>query len=261
MKYYLFANWKMAQGVAQGVKFIQTLEPKLKKFKTKRGLIIGIIPSFESLGLDNLVMENLALGAQNISEHDKGSYTGEVSVLNLKELGVEYVLIGHSERRIYYKETDDLINKKIKLSLSKKMKVIFCIGENMDVRKKVKHFKVIRDQIIKGLNKIDKKEFKNIVIAYEPIWAISGFQKTKKKVSAKNGDIVEMIEYIKKIFEDYFGQKAVKDINIIYGGSINTKNADEVFSINDNQGGLVGSASLDAKEFFKILQKLIDNKY
>lgn len=192
----------------------------------------------------------IKISAQNCASEDKGAYTGEVSAQMLKSVGAEYVIIGHSERRIYFNETSEILKKKLKESLRAGLKPIFCIGEKLEERENKKHFVIIENQLKEVLEDFTEEEILDLIIAYEPVWAI-GTGKT-----ANNDQIDEMHGFIRSFFEKKLGEKISKRIPILYGGSCNEKNAKEIFSCPDVDGGLVGGASLKAESFLQIIKSI-----
>ena len=178
---------------------------------------------------------------------EKGAYTGEISGQMLKSIGVEYVIIGHSERRQYFAETDETVNKKVKSALANELKPIICVGETLEQREQGKAEEVITTQTVLALEGINKEQMANIVLAYEPIWAI-GTGKTATSEDANNS-----IKWVRNKVEELYGKEVADQVIILYGGSVKTENAKELFSTTDIDGGLVGGASLKVDEFSKIV--------
>lgn len=191
-----------------------------------------------------------AVAAQNCSNKKNGAYTGEVSVEMLKSIGVEYCIVGHSERREYFGELDEILAQKLTLCLDEGIIPIFCCGEALDVREKNKQNDFVKTQLEKALFDFSEKEIKKIVIAYEPIWAIG----TGKTATAEQAQ--QMHAFIRSVLADKWGQEVADDITILYGGSVKGSNAQELFSSPDVDGGLVGGASLSASEFAQIIKAL-----
>ena len=192
----------------------------------------------------------IILSSQNCASTENGAYTGEISAKMLSELGVKIVIIGHSERRNYFKEDSDILFQKIKIALKYDMGIIFCVGESLEQREKKKNFEVIENQIKETLFKLNDDEIKKIIIAYEPVWAI-GTGKTASPEEAQ-----EMHEFIRKLIKDKFGEKISENISILYGGSCKPGNAKDIFEKKDVDGGLIGGASLKAQDFIKIIEAL-----
>ena len=238
-------NWKMNMLPNEAINFITELSPMVKDTENEVILCVPYTDLFYSLL--HVQGTNIKIGAQNMHWEEKGAYTGEVSGQMLKSIGVEYVIIGHSERRQYFAETDETVNKKIKSALSNGLKPIVCVGETLEQREQGITEKIITDQIEKAFKDIESKELKNIIIAYEPIWAI-GTGKTATKEDANN----TIIQIRKKLAEMY-GQNEANGVIIQYGGSVKSSNAKELFEMSDIDGGLVGGASLKADEFAKIV--------
>ena len=192
----------------------------------------------------------IILSSQNCASTENGAYTGEISAKMLSELGVKIVIIGHSERRNYFKEDSDILFQKIKIALKYDMGIIFCVGESLEQRENKKYFEVIENQIKETLFKLNDDEIKKIIIAYEPVWAI-GTGKTASPEEAQ-----EMHEFIRKLIKDKFGEKISGNISILYGGSCKPGNAKDIFEKKDVDGGLIGGASLKAQDFIKIIEAL-----
>jgi len=186
--------------------------------------------------------------SQNINNNSSGAYTGEVSAEMLKSIGVNTTLIGHSERRAYYNEDDELLLNKLKHSIECGMNVIFCFGEELSDRKSQNHFNVVKNQLDNTVMKVDKIAWKKIILAYEPIWAIG----TGETASAEQAQ--EMHEYVRKCISESFGKEISNNVSILYGGSVKPNNASEIFSKKDVDGGLIGGAALNASDFSKIVE-------
>jgi len=237
------ANWKMYKTVKEAIEFLNAFIPLVKDINAKD---IAIAPSFvciDAVGR-NIKNTKIKLCAQNAFYENQGAYTGEISPLMLKALDVEYVIIGHSERRRYFNETDEIINKKIKACLKENLKVIFCIGETLSERENNETEKILNSQLENGLKEIEIPE--SIVVAYEPVWAIG----TGKVASDEQ--IKEAHLFVRKKLEEIFGEKA-QTIRILYGGSVSPENIDSIMAIENVDGVLVGGASLDPLKFSKII--------
>lgn len=193
---------------------------------------------------------NLFLGAQNCASEESGAYTGEVSAAMVKSTGADYVIIGHSERRTYYHETDEILNKKVKLALKHNLIPIFCCGELLEERNKNIHFEVVQNQLKKGLFDLSAEEFSKIVIAYEPVWAIgTGVVATPEQAQ-------EMHSMIREFVAKNYNTEIAENLTILYGGSCKASNARDLFKNPDVDGGLIGGASLIADEFIGIVNAL-----
>ena len=238
-------NWKMNMTHDESVNLIE----ELKQISTN-DVDIKIAPSFTNLdkAVSLLGSSKIEVIAQNVHFEERGAFTGEISIEMLKSVGVNSVIIGHSERRKYFNENDFILSKKTKTAIDNSMNIIFCIGEELSDREKGNHFELIKNQIISGLFTLDMQQIKNVVVAYEPIWAI-GTGKT-----AANHQIQEMHEYIRKLFNDKYGSDISQQIRILYGGSVKPNNAEEIFSLKDIDGGLIGGASLNFSDFNAIVQ-------
>ena len=238
-------NWKMNMLPNEAINFIQQLEPLVKDTKNEVILCVPFTDLFYALL--HVQGTNIKIGAQNMHWEEKGAFTGEVSAQMLKSIGTEYVIIGHSERRQYFAETDETVNKKVKSALAVGLKPIVCVGETLEQRENGKTESIVTNQIEKALEGIESKNLENIIIAYEPIWAI-GTGKTATKEEAN-----ETIAQIRKKISELYGQNEADGVIIQYGGSVKSSNAKELFEMSDIDGGLVGGASLKADEFAKIV--------
>ncbi len=247
MKNLIIANWKMNPASQKEAK---TLFDKIKKkVKTKKTEVV-ICPPFIYLPLLVSVKGELALGAQNCFWEDKGAFTGEISSLQLRDFKIEYVIIGHSERKKYFNETDEQINKKIKKALSAKLKIILCIGESKEERDGEKKSEVLEKQITENLKNISSQEIKNIVIAYEPIWAIG----TGDNCSVD--ETMSSILFIRKVIYKLYNRAIADNVRVLYGGSVKSNNSSLYVKNAGANGLLVGGASLDAEEFIKIIKSV-----
>ncbi|MBK9401928.1 MAG: triose-phosphate isomerase [Bacteroidetes bacterium] len=192
----------------------------------------------------------IAIGAQNCSNKESGAFTGEVSAAMLKSIGCHYVLIGHSERRAYFGETNTLLSEKIDLAIKHLLHPVYCIGELLEDRNNKKHFDVIQNQLTEGIFHLDATAFEKCIIAYEPVWAIG----TGLTASAEQAQ--EMHAYIRQLIEKKYGGIIAENTTILYGGSCNDQNAKELFGLKDVDGGLIGGASLKSRSFVNIIKSL-----
>ncbi|MCH8003159.1 MAG: triose-phosphate isomerase [Nanoarchaeota archaeon] len=242
MKSLIAANWKMNMDIKSSISFINNFKKYIKKIKNKE---IVICPSFTLLNKINESTKNtkIKLGAQNMHFEEEGTFTGEISALMLKDVGCEYVILGHSERRQYFNETDDMVNKKIKTAFKNNLKPILCIGETLEQRNNNKTLKIIKNQLINCLKNIDENEIKNIVIAYEPIWAIG----TGKNATPQQAE--EVHKFIRELLSHIYNNKISSNVRIIYGGSIKESNIKDLMAMKNINGALVGGASLNPKSF------------
>ena len=239
-------NWKMNMLPNEAIEYIQAFEPLVKDAKAEVILCVPYTDLFYCLM--NAQNTNIKIGAQNVHFEEKGAYTGEVSAKMLKAIGVEYVIIGHSERRQYFAETDETVNKKIKAALENELKPIVCVGETLEQRESGKTEEIITTQTKLALEGLTKEQVKGIIIAYEPIWAI-GTGKTANSEDANNS-----IKAIRKEIASIYGEDIAEEVIIQYGGSVKSSNAKELFACSDIDGGLVGGASLKPEEFSKIVK-------
>ena len=238
-------NWKMNMLPNEAMAFIENIEPTIKDTKNEVILCVPYTDLFYSL----LTVQdtNIKIGAQNMHWEESGAYTGEVSAKMLKSINVEYVIIGHSERRQYFAETDETVNLKIKTAIKNELKPIVCVGETLEQRESGKAEEIITTQTALALEGIDKNDVSKIILAYEPIWAI-GTGKTATSEDANNS-----IKAIRKKVSELYGGQIANEIIILYGGSVKPENAKELFSTSDIDGGLVGGASLKVEDFSKII--------
>ena len=244
-KKVIAGNWKMNMLPDEAIRFISELEPLIKDTENEVVLCVPYTDLFYAL----LTAQNtnIKIGAQNMHWEETGAYTGEVSGKMLKAIGVEYVIIGHSERRQYFAETDETVNKKIKSAFNYGLKPIVCVGETLEQREEGKAKEIVTAQIEKDLEGLTDEQVANTIIAYEPIWAI-GTGKT-----ATSDDANEMTKTIREKISNIYGQNVADRVIIQYGGSVKSSNAKELFSMSDIDGGLVGGASLKVEEFSKIV--------
>lgn len=238
-------NWKMNMLPDETIKFIDEIAPLVKDTENEVILCVPYTDLFYAL----LTAQNtnIKIGAQNMHWEEKGAFTGEVSGKMLKAIGVKYVIIGHSERRQYFAETDESVNKKIKAAFENNLNPIVCVGETLEQREEGKTEEIITNQTCLALEGLTNEQVKNTIIAYEPIWAI-GTGKTATSEDANNS-----IKAIRKEIEKNYGKEVAEEVIIQYGGSVKSQNAKELFTTSDIDGGLVGGASLKVEEFSKIV--------
>lgn len=213
---------------------------------------IIVAPTFVNLQAAKEALQDskIQVAAQNMHFAENGAYTGEISADMLLALGVDTVIIGHSERRAYFGEDDALLSKKVRTAVEKGLKVIFCFGEELEDRKSDKHFTVVENQLKNALFDLDASAWSKIVLAYEPVWAI-GTGETASPEQAQ-----EMHAFIRKTIADGFNSSIAEDVSILYGGSVKPANASEIFSKPDVDGGLIGGASLKATDFSEIIKAI-----
>ena len=238
-------NWKMNCDLSQTQRLISDLKTGLvKEFNCE--LMIAPSHPFLYNAFNSTLDTVIEVVSQNVCEAEKGAYTGEISVDMLQSIGIQTVIIGHSERRDTYGETDELLAAKTKAAIDKGMKAIFCCGEHLEERKAGNHFDTVTAQIEKGLFDLTAKEMENVIVAYEPVWAI-GTGETASPEQAQ-----EMHAHLRSFIESKFGKETASNTSILYGGSVKPANAAEIFAKPDVDGGLVGGASLDAQSFLDI---------
>ena len=229
-------NWKMNKTPQEAKELIKELAPLVNDSEDD---VVFCVPFVDiPAAIDALKGTNIAVGAQNMHWEEKGAFTGEISADMLYELGVEYVIIGHSERRQYFAETDETVNKKIHAALAHELIPIVCCGETLEQRENGETLDLVKGQIEKAFENISAEDAEGIIIAYEPIWAI-GTGKVATKEQAQ-----EVCAYIRMTINDLYGAEVANQIRIQYGGSVNADNACELFAMPDIDGGLVGGASL-----------------
>lgn len=244
-KKIIAGNWKMNMLPGDTINFIEQFVPRVKNTENTVILCVPFTDLFYAW--HSLEGSNVHLGAQNMHWEEKGAYTGEISGEMLESVGVEYVIIGHSERRQYFGETDEIVNKKIKSAFENNLKPIVCVGESLEQKEEGKTEKIITEQTQKALEGLTNEQIVNTIIAYEPIWAI-GTGKTATSEDANNS-----IKAIRNKIREIYGEEISQNVMILYGGSVKSTNARELFETSDIDGALVGGASLKADEFAKIL--------
>jgi triosephosphate isomerase len=244
---FIAGNWKMNKTVGEAVDLVRELKEAISGVKEVE---VAVAPPFTALYAVRRELEgtSIHLAAQNLYWEEKGAFTGEISPLMLKEVGCDYVIIGHSERRQYFGETDETVNRRSKVALTKGLKVIFCIGETLKEREEGKTFSVIERQIEGGLKGSGEKELRDIVIAYEPVWAI-GTGKTATPEQAE-----EVHRFIRGKVEKLYSRKVSEETRIQYGGSVTPENIKGLMNQPNIDGALVGGASLKAESFSKIVR-------
>lgn len=239
-------NWKMNTTVPEGIELAKAVIEKSAEVPAEVGLVIAT-PFTHLYPVSELVKgSRVALSAENCADKASGAYTGEVSAAMLKSVGCEYTILGHSERRQYYGETDEKLVEKTKLALGEGLKVILCVGENLEQREAGKHFDVVGEQVENVLSHFSAEDMASIVIAYEPVWAIG----TGKTATADQAE--EIHAYIRALLVKLFGEQVADDTTILYGGSCKPSNAKELFAKPDIDGGLIGGAALKADDFIGI---------
>ena len=244
-KQIVAGNWKMNNDLSQTESLINELKSRTQTTNAE----VMVAPTFTNLyhAFEALKTSNIEVIAQNMHFAENGAYTGEVNAKMLKSVGIQTVILGHSERRAYFNETDDLLAKKVDAALANNLRVIFCFGEELADRKSGNHENVVEGQIKNALFHLEASAFKNIVLAYEPVWAI-GTGETASPEQAQ-----DMHAFIRKTLNDKYGNAVADAVSILYGGSVKPGNAQEIFSKADVDGGLIGGAALNADDFFAIV--------
>ncbi|MDI9338130.1 MAG: triose-phosphate isomerase [Alphaproteobacteria bacterium] len=246
------ANWKMNLNLTEALQLIQSLDSHLKQLKPNQQVILGV-PFPLLIPVKNLISnyKHVDVAAQNCYSKLQGAYTGEVSPSLLKGLNINYVILGHSERRDYFNESNDFIKEKVALALQQQLTPIFCCGEALEIRNANNQNDFVKNQIKESLFHLNAQQISQVIIAYEPIWAI-GTGKTATSLQAQ-----EMHHFIRSVIAEKYGVACSENISILYGGSVKANNAFELFNQPDVDGGLVGGASLIATEFNTIIENLI----
>ena len=241
-------NWKMHKNATETAKLLNEIIEKIPQTDAQ----VIVAPTFVNLSQAVELTKNTAIkiAAQNMHQAEAGAYTGEISASMLTSVGVNTVILGHSERRQFFGETDGNLVAKVDTAINHNMTVLFCIGEQLTDRTKNNHFNIVEYQLRDGLFHLDKTNWKNIVIAYEPVWAI-GTGETASPEQAQ-----EMHAYIRSIIAKSYGQDLANSVSILYGGSVKASNAKEIFSQPDVDGGLIGGAALIAEDFISIIQAI-----
>lgn len=246
-KIIVAGNWKMNKTAKEAAAFFNEFKPLVADVKNVE-IVIGAPFTALETATRETAGSNIKIAAENMNAKESGAFTGEVSPLMLKDLGVEYVILGHSERREYYGETNEIINEKVKSALAHGLKPILCFGETLEEREANTTEAVVKDQIVGGLQNVTAEEMANVVLAYEPVWAI-GTGKTATPEQAQ-----EVHAFIRNLLTDLYGAKTAENVTVQYGGSMNDANAAELIAQKDIDGGLVGGASLIPEKFTVIVK-------
>tara|TARA_B100000131_G_C18084913_1_gene599699 strand:+ start:156 stop:905 length:750 start_codon:yes stop_codon:yes gene_type:complete len=241
-------NWKMNNDKEETKSLINSL----KSISFSKDVKVMIAPSYIHLSdaAEMLKDHKIDVLAQNMHFLNNGAYTGEISPQMLKSIGISKVILGHSERRIYYNETENSLKQKIKAAIESNFEIIFCFGEQLSDRKKGKHFDLIENQLKIPLFHLESNSWKRIILAYEPVWAIGTGE------TATPNQVQEMHSFIRGLIKQNYNDDLANSISILYGGSVKSKNSKEIFSKDDVDGGLIGGASLDFSEFVKIIESI-----
>lgn len=243
-------NWKMNLDYNEGLSLFSEIINMIRDEVTGKQEAIVCSPFIHLHSLAQLAKgyNKISLGAQNAHQAESGAFTGEISAKMIRSVGAAYVILGHSERRQYFGETNELLAKKTDTALKHELKPIFCIGETLQERETNKHFDVIKSQLAEGVFHLDAAQFGKLVIAYEPVWAIG------TGVTASSAQAQEIHAFIRKEIAAKYNQQIADDTTILYGGSCNPTNAPELFAQPDIDGGLIGGASLKSRDFVDILR-------
>ena len=238
-------NWKMNNGLQETKLLINELKTEVNHCECD----VMIAPSFVCLqtAIDLLTNNDIEVVSQNVHHEENGAYTGEVSAKMLSSIGIKTTIIGHSERREYFNETHDMLKHKVDTSLENSMKIIFCFGEQLKDRKTNNHSTIISNQISVSLFHLNSSDWDNIILAYEPVWAIGTGE------TASSDQVQEMHSFIRNFIAQKYSAELAQNVSILYGGSVKPSNAKEIFSMEDVDGGLIGGASLNSKDFFSIV--------
>jgi len=241
-------NWKMNMDYAEGISLFSEIVNIVRDEKKGDQIAIICAPFIHLNSLSKLGGETVKIGAQNCHQNESGAFTGEISAKMIKSVGCEYVIIGHSERRQYFAESDSLLAEKTKIALANGLTPIFCIGETLDERNNGNFFEILKNQLANGLFVLSAEDFAKTVIAYEPVWAIG------TGLTATAAQAQEVHAFIRAEVAAHYNDQAAEDTSILYGGSCNPKNAAELFAQTDIDGGLIGGASLKSRDFADIVK-------
>ncbi len=243
-KQIVAGNWKMNTTPTEGLKLAQALVANARN----NAVELIIAPPYTHLSEISKVLKGstIRLSSQNIAKEKEGAYTGEISGAMLKDISVTHCIIGHSERRTYYAETDEIVADKVKTALDLGFTPILCVGENIDERKANQHFEVVEKQLNIGLSQVDKSDIDRVIVAYEPVWAIgTGLTATPEQAQ-------EIHAHIRTVIAKQYGATSAENVSVLYGGSCKPSNAQQLFAQKDIDGGLIGGAALNADDFLSI---------
>ncbi|OIQ22436.1 MAG: triose-phosphate isomerase [Flavobacterium sp. MedPE-SWcel] len=248
-KQIVAGNWKMNNDSKETKALLDELLAKRPEKTTTK---IVVAPTFTNLqsAVEQAAGSNIIVAAQNMHQEENGAYTGEISVGMLKSINVNTVILGHSERRAYFGETNDILAKKVDVALKNNVTIIFCFGEELSDRQSDNHFKVVESQLKEGLFHINENQWASVVLAYEPVWAI-GTGETASPEQAQ-----EMHGFIRSLLRENISENVANQTSILYGGSVKPSNAEEIFSKPDVDGGLIGGAALKANDFVTIINAM-----
>jgi triosephosphate isomerase len=241
-------NWKMNLDYSEGISLFSEIVNMVKDEKKGEQIAIICAPSIHLHSLAKLGGTAVSIGAQNCHQKESGAYTGEISAKMVKSVGCEYVIIGHSERRQYFAESDELLAEKTVIALQHGLTPLFCIGETLDERNNGSYFEVLKSQLVNGVFGLSSADFSKVVIAYEPVWAIG------TGLTASSEQAQEVHAFIRQEIAAQYDAAVAEETSILYGGSCNPKNAAELFAQADIDGGLIGGASLKSRDFLDIIK-------
>ncbi|TDQ06435.1 triose-phosphate isomerase [Pedobacter metabolipauper] len=241
-------NWKMNLDYAEGISLFSEIVNMVRDEKKGDQIAIICAPYLHLNSLTKLGGNVVSIGAQNCHQKESGAFTGEISAKMIKSVGCEYVIVGHSERREYFAESDELLAQKTIIALQNGLTPIFCIGETLDERNNGSYFEVLKSQLLNGVFGLSAEDFSKIVIAYEPVWAIG------TGLTASSEQAQEVHAFIRKEIAAQYNDETAENTSILYGGSCNPKNAAELFAQKDIDGGLIGGASLKSRDFADIVK-------
>jgi len=244
-KQIVAGNWKMNNDLSQTQMLLKELKSKMLPEEVR----IMVAPAYTNLyqAYETLRDHKVEVIAQNMHQSDKGAFTGEVSAAMLRSVGVKTVILGHSERRAYFNEDNSVLSEKVNTALENEMEIIFCFGEELTDRKAGNHYDVVKKQLEEGLFHISEENWKHVILAYEPVWAI-GTGETATPEQAQ-----QMHHFIRETLSENYTKKIADSVSILYGGSVKPDNAREIFSKPDVDGGLIGGAALDSESFMEII--------
>ncbi len=245
-------NWKMNLTKTESIQLVEELSVKIKDIDLKNNRVL-VAPTFVNLAsvVDLKSRDKkIEVAAQNMHFKDNGAFTGEISADMLKDISIQTVILGHSERREYFKETDAILKQKVNQAIIKNMEIIFCFGEKLEDRNTNNHFNVVEKQLKNALFHLQASDFKNIILAYEPVWAIG------TGMTATPDQAQEMHHFIRNLIEKQFGKTTAQNLSILYGGSVKPNNAKEIFGKTDVDGGLIGGAALKTEMFLNIIKAM-----
>jgi len=242
-------NWKMNKKLDEGLSFSNDLKQNIKSSNSE-AIVILCVPFTHLERMAHASDALYAVSAQDCSAKESGAFTGEISSSMIASTGAQYVILGHSERRAYHAENNTDLAAKVDRCLSDGLTVIYCCGEQLEERESNSHFELVKRQLSEALFHLSSEQMASVVIAYEPVWAIG------TGVTASSDQAQEMHAYIRSIFEDKYGKSVSENVSILYGGSCKPSNAEELFSKEDVDGGLIGGASLDPSDFIKIIDSI-----